>query len=160
MRTALNPFWQQRSRYKPGKIFSSPAMLWKAAQEYFAYIDAAYTPAKKAGKKGVPSPDADEGVMPIIQTNMPYSLQGLCVFLGVPYKTFVEDTQGDGKEAFEETVRFIKDIIETQQFTGAVLGMFNATTINRKAADDEANTGEDDTDWKITLKLDDVEDVI
>lgn len=149
-------FWQHKTKYTAQQVFNSPQQLLKAAQQYFKYIDGAASikPAKR-GKKAVIEQDIDAPA-PIITTHLPYTMQGLCVYLGVPYKTFVANTQGEGKEALEEVALLLRDIIETQQFTGAALGVFSPTVITRKPGltdkptQDVANPN---TDWKITLNL-------
>ncbi|HVX52577.1 MAG TPA: hypothetical protein VHB48_20625, partial [Chitinophagaceae bacterium] len=54
------PFWQQRCRYTPFKIFSSPATLWRAAGQYFAYMDAGTggVPLKPGKKTAAPAGDS------------------------------------------------------------------------------------------------------
>ena len=149
-------FWQHKTKFTVQQVFSSPQQLLKAAQQYFKYIDGAagIKPAKRPKKAAVEA--GIDAPAPIITTHLPYSIQGLCVYLGVSYKTFMANTQGEGKEALEEAALLLRDIIETQQFTGAALGIFSATAITRKPGlTDKPNldVANPNTDWKITLNL-------
>jgi hypothetical protein len=109
-------------------------------------------PLKPGKKTAAPAGDSSPAPAPVIATYLPYSMQGLCTFLGVPYKTFIDKTRGNA--AFDDVVALLNDIIYTQQFTGAALGVFNATIIGRRMEQHEKQNQEaEDTDWKITLNL-------
>lgn len=124
-----NQFWKQRSKHGRDKLFTSPELLWEAACEYFQWCDenpweTKQTVTKTNGKEVREAP-----------TSRPYSLSGLCLYLNAnqwwwhQFKAGLDDK--DDKD-FSHIISRIEDIIETQQFEGATVGVFNANIISRK----------------------------
>lgn len=70
-----------------------------------------------------------------LPTARPYTLGGLCIYLGVNTKyfnDFEKSLKDKPNEGFSEVICTIKDIIYTQKFEGACVGAFNANLISRE----------------------------
>lgn len=120
-----NKFWQLRSKHGRDKLFSSPDLLLEAAYEYFEWCDKHPWRTKKTKKK---EHSKEEEETP---TQTPYSLSGLCLYIGCNQGYFYDFKKSCDKD-FSEIITRIEEIIETQQFEGAVVGAFNANIIARK----------------------------
>lgn len=115
-----NEFWRQRSKHGRDKIFSTPEILWEAAQEYFEATD-----KRKWNKVDFKGKDAEEVLIP---TDTPYTLTGLRLFIDVDAKTWLN--YKNNKDFFQVITR-IEEIIYTQKFEGATVGAYNANIIAR-----------------------------
>ena len=116
-----NQFWKMRSKHGRDKIFKTPEMLWDAACEYFEYTD-----SRKWTKKDWVGKDASEVSR---EMDTPYTLTGLAIFLDVNtgfWSCFKKDNAD-----FSEVITRIENIIYTQKFEGASVGVFNANIIAR-----------------------------
>lgn len=121
-----NQFWKLRSKHGRDKLFSTPELLWEAACEYFDWCD------KKPWKKSEALKSGDKsGKLIKVPTQRPYSLSGLCLYLGCNQAYFRQFNDRCGED-FSTIITRIEEIIETQQFEGAVVGAFNANIISRK----------------------------
>jgi len=131
--TALlgNQFWKMRSKHGRDKIFKEPQTLWDAACEYFEYTDARNT----WDKEDFRGKDAKKVT---IKRKIPYTLSGLCIFLGVN-EDYITDFQNDIKDKakknkkdkdFLRVIADIRAIIWTQKFEGASVGEFNSNIIS------------------------------
>lgn len=112
-----NQWWKLRSKHGTDKIFASPEIMEAAAIEYFQH--AAETKVYEDKPR-------------------PLSLGALCVFLGVNsayFRNFEariragEITNGSD---FSTVIANIKEIIDVQQYEGAVTGMYKENIIARK----------------------------
>lgn len=145
-----NQFWKQRSKHGRDMIFSTPEILWASACEYFEWCDA--NPWQQQNWVGK---DGDEVVRKLTR---PYTLSGLCVFMECGEQTFRDYRV---KEDFSEVITRIEQIIRTQKFEGAAVGLFNANIIARDLGltEKSEHTGKDggpiehDHKFKITLNL-------
>lgn len=117
-----NQFWKLRSKHGRDKIFATPEILWDAACEYFEWCEE--NPWEKQHWVGK---DGDEVT---VKLQRPFTLHGLCVFLGVNTKYFNDFEQTCGKD-FSELCTRIKEIIYSQKFEGAAVGLYNANIIAR-----------------------------
>lgn len=146
-----NRFWENRSKHGRDKIFSSPEILWEGASEYFEWCeDNPLTEQDWVGK------DGDEVTKNLMR---PFTLSGLCVFLDCDEQTLKNyGTKEEYKDFFGVYTR-ICQIIRTQKFEGAAVGLFNASIIARDLglADKNELTGKDggpiETKFDITLNL-------
>lgn len=121
-----NQFWKLRSKHGRDTLFSTPEILWEAACEYFEWCD------KKPWKKNEAVKSGDKsGKIIKVPTQRPYSMSGLCLYLGCNQSYFYQFKERCGED-FSNIITRIEDIIETQQFEGAVVGAFNANIIARK----------------------------
>lgn len=121
-----NQFWKLRSKHGRDKLFATPELLWDAACEYFQWCDK--NPWIRIDFKGK---DADQVEIP---TSRPYTLTGLCLYLGCNqayFRTFKCQLPKDEID-FNTIITRIEEVIETQQFEGAIVGAYNANIIARK----------------------------
>ena len=125
--TPGNQWWKLRSKHGCDAIFSTPEILESACEEYFKATDERndWDGQNWVGKDG-------EEV--VVKKKVPYSLKGLCVFLGVSSRYFNEfkntDTFKNNKDFIEVYTR-IEDIIQTQQIDGSMIGYYNASLTAR-----------------------------
>lgn len=136
-----NQFWKLRSSHGREKLFSTPGLLLKAAYEYFEWCDNNPWQKTEQLKKPISIGRGKEKVTQTtiqIPTSRPYTLSGLCIYLGVNTKYFNDFKDGmKGKEEegrnkdFSEVISRIENIIYTQKFEGAAVGAFNANIIAR-----------------------------
>lgn len=121
-----NKFWKLRSKHGREKLFASPELMWEAATEYFLWCD------RYPWRKNEPIKSGEgAGKMIKVPTVRPYTMSGLCVYLGVNQGYFY-DFKKTCSEGFSDIITRIEGIIETQQFEGAAVGAFNANIIARK----------------------------
>lgn len=117
-----NQFWKLRSKHGRNKLFETPELLWQAAIEYFEYTD-----KRVWSKKDWVGKDAMEVSRDV---TTPYTLSGFCIYCNASrewwYK-FKEQANGD----FLHIITQIEEIIYTQKFEGATVGIFNANIIAR-----------------------------
>ena len=105
------------------KTFATPDELWAGACKYFQWIDDnPYVYADFVGKDGMEV----EREKPI-----PYTLEGLCIFLNIDTDTFRNYAKKEGYGAYFGICSRIYDIIRDQKFTGATIGIFNHSIIAR-----------------------------
>jgi hypothetical protein len=125
---------------KPGRkrIFSTPAILWQSAIKYFEWADNNPWYKKEALKSGERAGEIIE-----IPTQRPYTLKGLCTYLGINAHYFKQFKQSIADridpdtekydpicEDFSYIISHIEQIIYDQKFTGAAVGVFNASLIS------------------------------
>lgn len=121
-----NTFWKNRSTHGRDKLFATSEDLLQAAYEYFEWCDD--NPWYKVDFKGK---DLEQVEIP---TTRPYTLSGLCLYLGCSQNYFrqFKSSPPENAEDFLTVISRIEQIIETQQFEGATVGAFNANIISRK----------------------------
>lgn len=116
-----NQFWKNRTKHGRNKLFSSPDVLWEAAQEYFEWCDE--NPLNELDYRGK---DAIPVVLPKMRA---YTWEGLELYLGISslreYKT-----NPDYKD-FSQVITRIGKIIYAHKFEGAAAGMLNPNIIAR-----------------------------
>jgi hypothetical protein len=120
-----NQFWKLRSKHGRDVIFKTPEALWQAACEYFEATD-----ERKWTKKDWVGKDA---TLVTRETDTPYTLRGLCIFLDVNsgYWSEFKATNRAKELDFTEIITRIEDVIYNQKFEGASVGAFNASIIAR-----------------------------
>ena len=124
-----NQFWKLRSKHGVDAIFTDPNVLLESSYEYFQWVDEhpwekVETREKASGKETSTTP-----------TERPYTISGLCLYLGVNTKYFNDFKQSKtykNNKDFSEIITRIEDIIYTQKFEGAAVGAFNATIMSRE----------------------------
>jgi hypothetical protein len=153
-----NQFWRNRSEHGRDYLFANPQDLWRAAEEYFNWCDAHPWYKVEVNKS------AAEKAERLIKVPLarPYTLSGLCVYIGASEKYWYSFKKNLPDEDFLYIIMRIESTISTQQFEGAAVGSFNANIIARKQGLSEkvdANLGNkkdaDDVSipFKITLNL-------
>lgn len=125
---AGNKFWQNRTRHGREKVFASAELMWAAAEEYFEWCDDNPWMKSEAIKSGDKA-----GTLMQIPTQRPYTLSGLCVYLGCNeayFRTFKAQLP-EGEQDYNTVIGNIEQVIYTQKFEGAAVGAFNANIIAR-----------------------------
>lgn len=126
-----NKFWEKRSKHGRDKIFKTPDILWETACEYFEWCQANPLQEEQLIKL------KDSIKRENLNKMRPFTLKGLCIFMGVHSTYFHEFEQGlKGKDDqlsqdFSQITKRIRDIIFTQKFDGAASGFFNNNIIAR-----------------------------
>lgn len=124
-----NDWWKLRSKHGRDKLFMSPELLWEAACEYFE--DVKKMPIKRQEIKVVDN----EIVKVNAKLARPFTLKGLCLYLGVSDKYFIqfkrEQVDKPSARGFLTVISQIEDTIYNQKFDGATAGIFNARIISR-----------------------------
>ena len=130
---AGNQFWKMRAKHGRDHIFKTPEALWEAAQEYFEATD-----ERKWNRTEFNGKDAVKCDVPI---ETPYTLTGLCLFLGVNTAYFRQfKAEGENAKDFSTVIARIEEIIYTQKFEGAAVGIFQPMIIARDLGLAEKNT--------------------
>lgn len=143
-----NKFWKLRSKHGRDKLFSTPDLLLQAAYEYFESCDDRPWKARKTKKRGKQKEEEET------PTQTPYSISGLCIYIGCNQGYFYDFKKSCSKD-FSEIITRIEEIVETQQFEGAVVGAFNPNIIARKLglAEKQEHTGKDGEPLFNTLEV-------
>lgn len=165
-----NEYWKRRSTHGREKIFTDPEVFKQACYEYFQSVDEtplfAVEQRRAAGSHIIPegaTPEERAALLdPLIKIPrmVPYTIQGLCIFLDVNTRYFGQfETQiGEellspnklSKEIVEEfscTLMHVRDIIYQNKFNGTAAGFFNPAIMVRDKtlglADSKEVTGKD-----------------
>jgi hypothetical protein len=115
-----NKFWELRATHGRDLIFSSPEILWEAAKEYFeATVNRPWTRTDWVGK---------DAVRVERETTPPFTLTTLFMFLDISRGTWDNYKQVEG---FLEIITRIEQVIYSQKFEGATVGVYNSNIIAR-----------------------------
>ncbi len=146
-----NSFWKSRSKHGRDKLFETPELLLKSAEEYFDWCDENPWESKK-------EVISDKGnSVEIKPTQRPYSLGGWYHYIGASdswLRNFKKSCSNDFLRVIEE----VENYIATQQWEGATVGAFNANIIARtlgltdKSQTDVTTKGESINQTKYTPK--------
>jgi len=137
-----NTYWQLRSKHGRDKLFATPELLWEAACEYFEWCD--NNPVLKQDFVGK---DADE-----VQRKLqrPYTITGLCIYLDASREWWTK-FRASATEDFLPILTRVEEIIYSQKFDGAAVGVFNQSIIARDLGLVEK------TESKVEAKIDTVD---
>lgn len=123
-----NEFWKMRSKHGRNKIFETADIMLQACYEYFEYQSQQVW--NKIDFKGR---DIEEVKIP---TSSPFTLTGLCIFLDVntqyfgDFKAGLDIAKPEDKD-FSLVIKHIEEVIFTQKFEGAAVGVYNSNIIAR-----------------------------
>lgn len=106
-------------------MFASPELLMQAVEEYLAYCDDSPWMNKEAIKGG-----EFAGQIISIPTAKPYTMTGLCLYLGCN-KHYFNDFKKTCSDDFSDVITRAEEIILTQQIEGAMVGAFNPNLVAR-----------------------------
>ena len=127
-----NQFYLNRKKNGPNKKYEDPNDLLSAACEYFDFVDQNPWTKYEAIKSGEMA-----GQLIQIPTQRPYTLQGLCLFLGVNV-AYIHDLEKslEGKDdemskQYSQILTRIRETIYNQKFEGASVGAFNPMIMSR-----------------------------
>lgn len=122
-----NQFWKFRSKHGRNKLFETSDLLWKAACEYFQWIDD--NPLYEV--KGF----AFQGI--VTKEDFPkmraMTMSGLCFYLhcNEAYFRQFKDSLPKDENDFSTVIHDIEKTIYNQKFQGAAADMLNANIIAR-----------------------------
>ena len=146
-----NQFWKLRNKHGRDKIFASPKLLWKAACEYFEWCE--QHPLIEVSIKGK---DNTEVAIPKMR---PFTLRGLCLYLGCGESYIHQLEAASRSNSDEQSSEFInvatriRDVIYTQKFEGAAVGLFSYNIIARELGLAEKPDGRADIQPPLTLHI-------
>ena len=122
-----NQWWRKRSKHGRNALFTEPQQLWDACVEYFDYMDSR---TDWDGQNWV----GKDGEEVIVKKKVPYTLSGLCLFLDVSpiyLNEFEKSETFKNNPDFSIVLTRVRQIIQTQQIDGGLLGYFNASLTAR-----------------------------
>lgn len=122
-----NQFWKLRNKHGREKLFSTPKLLWEAAQEYFEWVEANPLYESKAFSY------MGEITVKEIPVMRAMTLSQLCFYLGCNeayFRTFKRQLPEDEQD-FNTVINQIETIIYNQKFQGASGNLLNANIIAR-----------------------------
>lgn len=133
----FNKFWQQRIKHGPKPAFEKAEDLLNAAQDYFEWCDCNPWMKVEQMRKPVVTRDAagneTSNEIANLPTARPYSIDGLCLHLGVGANWFRTLKARENLTAdFLEVIDLIETVIRTQKIEGATVGAFNANIVSRE----------------------------
>jgi hypothetical protein len=122
-----NNYWEFREKHGRGFKYE-PLTLWNEAVSYFDWMSKRVWNKKESIKSG----DLAGSTMDV-PTSTPFSIQSFCLYADISDETFANYISNENpyKDFFGITTR-IKNIIESQQFEGATVGVYNPNIIARK----------------------------
>lgn len=100
--------------------FETPEELEDKINEYFKEVDE--NPITKVDFKG------KDAIPVTYKIRRPYTVEGLCLFLGITLQTFLNYESRDG---FLEVVTRARMVIDGQKLEGAMTGEFNPNIVAR-----------------------------
>jgi len=114
--TPGNQWWRLRSKHGRDAIFTTPALLETECEAYFTATDER---TDWDGQNWV----GKDGEEVVVKKRVPYTLSGLCMYLGVAKQYFNDfektDTFKENKD-FSLVYARVRNTIETQQVEGAL----------------------------------------
>lgn len=128
----VDDFWNngiEKGKVGRPRKFETPNDLWEAACKYFEYQSKRTT--KKMDFKG----GFAKKVM--IETQVPFSIMSLCIYLGVntkylsDLKQSLPEMEKSVADEFSEVITRIEGIIFNQQYEGATTGLYQQNIIAR-----------------------------
>jgi len=120
-----NQFWKARSTHGRNKIFTDPNLLLEDCLEYFQWCDDnPLLEAKVFHTDG-------HITMADLPKMRPYTIGGLCLFLGIDQKTWANYRNSEGNEDFFPIISQAEETIYQQKFAGAAAGLLNTNIIAR-----------------------------
>lgn len=154
-----NQLWQLRTLVGRDKLFADGATLWAEACQYFAWCDAnPWVRPELVKYQG----EAEQWDVPL---GRPYSMSGLCVYLGVS-PSYLGNSRAHLREKVEkgraseadvsiiECIDSIEQVVRTQNIEGAILNVYNANFTARMhgIADTVNNNGSGEAVIRVTVR--------
>lgn len=116
-------YYSRRTEKGEDVEYNSPEELLSAATGYFKWCDDNPWLKKEGVKSGTRTGDIIE-----IPMSRPYTMDGLCVHIGISVKTF---HRYENKDDFSQVISHINQVIRQNQTEGAIIGIYNANIISR-----------------------------
>jgi hypothetical protein len=121
-----NRQWERRSGIGRPMLFSSPALLWEEACNYFADCD--LNPVETEDWVG------KDAVSVTRKKPLPYTIGGFCIWVGASrhwWNEFRKAREADKDDDFLEVITRIDTIIFEQQYAGAATGQYQQNIVAR-----------------------------
>jgi hypothetical protein len=127
----------------------TPGEFLEKAYDYFKWCDENPWYKKEAIKGG-----DKVGTIIEIPTQRPYTVEGMCVFIGITRKTFTE--LYSVRKDFIPVTTHAREVIEANQLEGAIVGAYNPNIIARKLglADKKEISADNTITWVETSTYD------
>ena len=144
-----NQFWKIRSKHGREKLFETPELLLESAQEYFEWCDNNPFVSTKTVTSDKFTTNEEK------PTLRPYSRGGWYIYIGCSdswLKAFKKTCSQD----FLTVIESVENIIDTQQWDGATIGVFNSNIIARTLGlmdKQDITTNGDKINTKITIDI-------
>lgn len=122
-----NTYWLKRTEDGRKKLFETPESFLNAALGYFKEVDENPWIKKEVIKGGMMA-----GEIVDVPTSRPYTIEGLCIYLGISRQTFLNYEKDENYKDYFEVLTYIREKIELNQLEGATVGAYSATIIARK----------------------------
>lgn len=119
-----NKWWQKRSTHGREKIFESPNTLWEACCEYFEFTD-----SRKWVKEDFIKGGDNAGNYVYLNTDTPFTIEGLCVFLRIDVRTWYNYRTQESYKEFFPVVAHVDQIIRTKKLEGAMVGAYDGNIV-------------------------------
>ncbi|MFV0419346.1 MAG: terminase small subunit [Dysgonomonas sp.] len=118
-----NNYYTKRTKNGKELIYDSPEKFLSEATGYFKWCDDNPWNKKEAIKSGTRTGEIIE-----VPVSRPYTIEGLCVHIGICVKTFYNY---ENREEFLPVISHIRQVIQQNQIEGAIIGAYNANIISR-----------------------------
>ena len=122
-----NNYWEFRNKHGRNHKYT-PETFWEEAVNYFAYMSTKVWNKKEAIKGG----DLAGQTMDV-PTPVPMSIESFCLYADITPDTF--RNYGSNKEEYKDffdVTTYVRGVIESNQFEGATVGVYNPNIIARK----------------------------
>jgi len=119
-----NKYYMNRKKNGRERIFKTPQELLNKCYDYFHWCD-----ENPWMKNDVIRSGERTGEIIKIPAQRPYSIETLCVYIGIAKRTFDEYSS---REDFLPVTTHVREIIESNQLEGAIVGAYNHNIIARK----------------------------
>jgi hypothetical protein len=161
-----NKMWNLRTKSGVSKLFNSPEHFLTESLKYFEW--ASNNPWLKQEQLKTPPRAAkdDDGNVYFppniveIPTQRPFTIEGLCNYLGITYETFLNYEKKESYSDFFSVLAYVRKLIENQQLEGGMVGAFNPAIVIRKLGlKEQIESKVDQTYTSIVFQTRSVEDV-
>ncbi len=121
-----NKYWKLRDKDGRNKLFKTPEALLK---ECYAYFDWCHENPIKTND--VIRGGENAGTQISYENERPYTIDGLCVFLGITYPTLLNYENAETHKDFFKVISHVKSKIRENQLSGAIVGNYNSNIVAR-----------------------------
>ena len=142
-----NQHWKKRSKNGRDKLFENPQLLWDSAVEYFEMTDANNYEVVETTQTSKGNYDK------VKKIERPYSKAGWFIYIGCS-DTWLTNFKKTADNDFLRVIEEIEMIIEENQFSGAVVGIFKENIISRKLGLSDKKEIDADINSNITGSID------